>query len=94
MTIGRDRPPRLGGDVVTFEDLHEFLVAYSKYEQQMHYTNQYGGHRAFARRRELVDLATLMVVADEFYDLSEEELLQGLLALIYSRRMIGIFAVR
>ena len=25
--IGGDRPPRLGGDVVTFEDMREFLVA-------------------------------------------------------------------
>ena len=36
VAIGGDRPPGLGGDVVTFEDIHEFLVAYSEYEQQMH----------------------------------------------------------
>ena len=29
VTMGGDRPPRLGGDVVTFEDMREFLVAYS-----------------------------------------------------------------
>ena len=46
--------------------------------------NQDGGDRVLARRRELVDSATQMMVADEFYDckpwvdLSEEELLQGL----------------
>ena len=32
VTIGGDRPPRLGGDVVTFEDMCEFLVAYSEYD--------------------------------------------------------------
>ena len=55
----------------------------------MHYTNQ-GGDRVLARRRELVDSATQMMVADEFYDgkpwvdLSEEELMQGL------RRFAGV----
>ena len=64
--------------------MREFLVAYSEYELQMHVTNQDGGERVLARRRELVDLATQMMVADEFYDgkpwvdLSEEELMQGL----------------
>ena len=29
VTMGGDRPPRLGGDVVTFEDMREFLVVYS-----------------------------------------------------------------
>ena len=33
VTIGGDRPPRLGGDVVTFEDMREFPVAYLEYEQ-------------------------------------------------------------
>ena len=62
----------------------EIIVAYSEYVQQMHITNQDGGSRVFARRRELVDLATQMMVANEFYDgkpwvdLSEEELMQGL----------------
>ena len=67
MAIGGDRPPRLGGDVVTFEDVREFLVAYSEYEQQTHITNQDGGDWVLARRRELVDSATQMMVADEFY---------------------------
>ena len=64
--------------------MREFLVAYSEYEQQMHITNQDGGDRVRARRRELVDSATQMMVADEFYDgkswfdLYEEELLRGL----------------
>ena len=84
VTIGGDRPPRLGGDVVTFIDMREFLVSYSQYEQQMHTTNHDGGDRVLARRQDLVDLAIQMMVADEFYDckpwvdLSEEELLQGL----------------
>ena len=84
MTIGGDRPPKLGDDVVTFEDMRELLVAYSEYEQEMHITNQDGGDRLRARRRELVDSATQMMVTDEFYndkpwvDLSEEELMQGL----------------
>ena len=64
VTTGGDRPPRLGGDAVTFEDTHEGLVAYSGYEQQMHITNQDGGDRVLARRRELVDSATQMIVAD------------------------------
>ena len=67
----------------------------------MHITNQDGGDGALARRRELADSATQMMVADEFHyvkpwvDLSEEELMQGLkgfLALICSRRVMWIFA--
>ena len=84
VTIGGDRPLRLGSDVVTFEDMREFLVAYSDYEQKMHITNQDGGDRVLASRRELVDSATERMVADEFHDgkprvdLSEEGLMQGL----------------
>ena len=83
VTLGGDMPLRLG-DVVTFEDMPEIIVAYSKYEQQMQITNQDGGDRVLARRRELVDSATQMMVAYELYDgkpwvdLSEEELMQGL----------------
>ena len=33
VTIGGDRPSRLSGDVVTFEDMRKFLVAYLGYEQ-------------------------------------------------------------
>ena len=58
MTVGVDRPPRLGGDVVTVEVMREFLVAYLEYEQQMHVANKNGGDRVLARRRELVDSAT------------------------------------
>ena len=83
VTIGGDRPSRLGGDVVTFEDFREFLVAYSEYEQQkMLITNQDRGNRVLTRRRELVGSATQMMVADEYYDgklwvdLSEEELMR------------------
>ena len=84
MTIEGERPPRFGGDVVTFEDMREFLVACLEYEQQMHVANEDGGDRVLARRRELVDSATQMMVADEFYDgkpwidLSEQELKKGL----------------
>ena len=84
VTVGGDIPPSLGVDFVTFEDLREFLLAYSEYEQHMHIINQDGGDRVLARRRELVDTATLMMVADEFYDgkpwvdLSEAELMRGL----------------
>ena len=103
VTIGGDRPPRLGGDVVTFEDMREFLVTYSDHEQQMHITNQDGGKRVPARRRQLIDSATQMMVADEFYDgkpwvgPSEDEIMQGLkgfLALICGKRVMRIFAAR
>ena len=83
MTIGGDRPSRLG-DVLTLEDTREFTVAYSEYEQQMHITNQDRGDQVLPKRRELVDSATQMMVADVFYDgkpwvdLSEEELMLGL----------------
>ena len=49
----------------------------------MHVANEDGGDRALARRRELVDSATQMMVADEFYgskpwiDLSQLELKKG-----------------
>ena len=69
MAIGGDRPPRLGGDVVTFVDMREFLVAYSEYEKQMHITNQDGGDGVLARRRELVDSAAQLMVVDEFYEI-------------------------
>ena len=105
VTIGGHKPPRLGGDAVTFEDMRDFLVAYSEYEQQMHATNQDGGDRVLVRRRELVESATQIMVANESYDgkpwvdLSDEELMQGLkkfagVALICSRRGMGIFAAR
>ena len=103
VTIRGDRPPRLGGDVVTFEAMREFLVTYSEHEQQMHITNQDGGNRVPARRRQLIDSATQMMVADEFYDgkpwvgPSEEEIMQGLkafLALICGKRVMRIFAAR
>ena len=50
----------------------------------MHAANEDGGDRVLARRRELVDSPTQMMVADEFYngkpwiDLSEQELKNGL----------------
>ena len=102
VTIVGDRPPRLGGGTVTFEDMREILVAYSEYEQQMCITNQDGGDRVLARRRELVDSATQMMVADGFYDGKpwvdlSEELMQGFkrfVALICSRRVMRIFAAR
>ena len=66
----------MGGDVVTVEDMREFLVVYLEYEQQMHVANEDGGNMVLARRRELV--------ADEFYngkpwiDFPEQELKKGL----------------
>ena len=66
-TTRGDRPPRLG-DVVASEDMREFLVAYLEYEQQMHVANEDGRDRVLARSRELVDSATQMMIADEFYD--------------------------
>ena len=50
----------------------------------MHVANEDGGDRVVARRQELVDSATQMMVADEFYDgkswidLTEKELKQEL----------------
>ena len=50
----------------------------------MHVANEDGGDRVLARRRELVDSVTQMMVAEEFYDgkpwidLSELELRKGL----------------
>ena len=84
VTIGETDRLGLGGDVVTVEDMREFLVAYLEYEPQMLVANEDGGDRVIARRRELVDSATQMMVADEFYDgklwidLSEQELKKGL----------------
>ena len=84
VAIGGDRPPRLGGDVVTSKMCADFLLLARSMKQQMRVANQDGGDRAFARRRELVDSATQMMVADEFYDgktwmdLSEQQLKKGL----------------
>ena len=84
MTIGGDRPHRLGGEGVTFEDMRESLVAYLEHEQQMGIKKHGGRDRALPRKRELLDSSAQMMVADEFCqgkkwaDLSEEELLQGL----------------
>ena len=100
VTTGRDRPPRVGGDVVTFEDMREFLVAYSVHEQQMHITSQEGGDRVLARRREVVDSAAQVMVAvmsstmaSPGVDLSEKGF-KNLLALICSRRVMRIFSGR
>ena len=84
MTFGGDRPPRLGGEVVTFQHLREFVVDYLEYEQQMHVASEDGGDKVLARRREMVDSATQMMVADQFHDgkpridLSEQDLKKGL----------------
>ena len=64
--------------------MREFLVAYLEYEQQMHVANDNGGDMVLARRRELVDSATQMMVTDKFckgkpwIDLTEQELKKGL----------------
>ena len=49
VTIGGDRPPRLCGDVVTFEDMREFLVAFLEYEQQIRVANEDGGDRVLEK---------------------------------------------
>ena len=83
VTIGGDPPPRLGGNVITFQDMPEFLVVYLRYELQIRVANEDGGDVVLARRRELVDSATQTMVADEFYDgkprigFSEQELKKG-----------------
>ena len=58
----------MDGDVVNIEDMHELRVAYLEYEQQMHVANEDGRDRVLARRREIVDSATQIMVADEIYD--------------------------
>ena len=50
VTIEGDKPPRSGEDVITFEDMREFLAAYLEYEQQMRVANEDGGDRVLARR--------------------------------------------
>ena len=68
MTIGGDRLPRLGGDVVTFEDMRQFLVSILEYQQQMHVANEDGGDGMLARRRQLVDSAMQIMVGDDVHD--------------------------
>ena len=48
--------------------MREFLVAYLEYEQQMRVVNEDEGGRVLARRREVVNSAAQMMVADEFCD--------------------------
>ena len=61
-----------------------FLLLSCSMMQQIHVANEDGGDKVLARRREVVDSATPMIVADEFYDgepwidLSEQELKKGL----------------
>ena len=40
VTIAGNRPPRLGGDSVSIEDMREILVAYSDYEQHVRISNR------------------------------------------------------
>ena len=65
VTIGGDTPRGLGGDVVTFEDMRDFLVVYSEYEQHMHVTTQ-------------MMVADDFYPDKPWVDLSEEEPMQGL----------------
>ena len=84
VTIGGNTAPRLGGDVVIFEDMRELLVAYLENGQQMHFTREDGRDRVLARRRELMDSSSQMMVDGEFndgrpwIDLSQQELKNGL----------------
>ena len=103
-TTEEDRPPRLGGDVVTFKEMRDFPGTYSEYEQQMHVTDQDGRDRVLAKKLELVDSQNQMMAADELYDgeasidLSEEELMRRLKtfagALICRTRVTRILAAR
>ena len=43
VTIGGDMISELGGNIVTFESMRDFFVAYPDYEEQMHTTNSKGG---------------------------------------------------
>ena len=52
VTMGGDKPHKLGSDDVTLEDMREGFVASSEYEQQMHITNEVGRDRVLARRRD------------------------------------------
>ena len=52
-TIVGDRPPKLGGNIITFVNMREFLVAYLGYEQQMRVANEDGEDRVLARRQDL-----------------------------------------
>ena len=71
----------MGGDVAAFQYMRKSRVFYSEYKQQMNITSQDGGDRVLARRRELADSVTPIMVAGEFYDgkpwidLSEVELI-------------------
>ena len=64
MTIWGNRPPKFVDDADTFDDMCDFLVAYSEYEQQMHITSQDRVDRVVARGQELVDSSTQTMVGD------------------------------
>ena len=51
VTIEGVRSPRLGGDVVTSEDMSDFVVAYLEYEQHMHVANEDGRQGAHEKAR-------------------------------------------
>ena len=84
MTIEEDKPPMLGSGAEPSKIAH-FYFCLKKLGKRAgeHITNQDGGDRVLATRRELVDSATQTIVADAFYygkprlDLSGEELTQG-----------------
>ena len=74
----------MGVDVVNLDDMREFISTCLEYDQRMHVTIEGGRNSVLARRRERIDSATTIMVADEFYnvkpwtDLSEQELKKGL----------------
>ena len=51
VTIEGGRSPRLGGDVVTSEDMSDFVVAYLEYEEHMHVVNEDGRRGAHEKAR-------------------------------------------
>ena len=99
MPIAGDRPPRLGGDVVTVEYMREDFVAYPEYEQQMCMPNGDGCGPVLARSPELVDSTTPMMVMRSTMAIAgwtspRRSYCKGsdsLLALVRSRRVIRNF---
>ena len=86
VAIGGDRQTLLGWVVMLLPSKiwANFLLRTRRTSSKCISQTKMEGERVFARRRELVDSATQMMVADELYDgkpcvdLSEEELMQGL----------------
>ena len=81
--IGRDRPPRLGGDAVIFDDMREFSCCVLGVQAADDYHKPRAKRPVISRKRELVDSTIQILVSNEIYDgkprvdLSNEEPMQG-----------------